>query len=180
MSQHKLFQNATLITFNPSTASLEVLHNHSLLIKDDRVVKIAPSIAPPENAEIIDGTNKIISPGFINTHTHMWQAAYRSAGPNVTLHDYFLRYGQFSPSVQHFSAEDVYVGTLEGYLESLNAGTTTCVEHAHANWDVGAVRRAYDAAVESGSRVWWCCAAEDREGCAKGEAAGVMGKCLRL
>ena len=180
MSSNKLFQNATLITFNPSTSSLEILHNHSLLVKNDRITDIAPCIPLPSdtNTELIDCTAKILAPGFINTHAHTWQTAFRSLGPDVTLCDYFQRFGQYSPATKSFSAEDVFVSALAGYVEGLNAGTTTVVEHAHANWEPQVVRRGYEAAVESGGRVWWCCAAEEREGCGKEEAGSVMGECV--
>lgn len=175
MAPPKLFQNTTIITFNPSTSSLEVLHNHSLLIDNARIAAIAPSIPAPPDAEIVDATGKILTPGLINTHTHMWQAAYRSLAPDVTLMDYFVRFGQYAPITAHFSKDDVFVSALQGYLEGLNAGTTTCVEHAHANWGVGVLEGAYEAAVQSGSRVWWCCAAEEREGITLKQAREVMG-----
>lgn len=96
--------------------------------------------------------------------------------PDVTLVSYFVNFGQYSAGTKAFSPEDVHVSAMEGYLEGLNAGTTTFVEHDHANWDVRALERSYEAAVESGGRVWWCAAAEEREGVSLAEARGVMGK----
>ena len=55
-----------------------------------------------------------------------------------------------------FTAEDVYISSLEGYLEGLNAGVTSYVDHAHNNWCREEVERGYKAAVDSGARVWWC------------------------
>jgi cytosine/adenosine deaminase-related metal-dependent hydrolase len=55
-----------------------------------------------------------------------------------------------------FSPHDVYISSLEGYLEGLNAGTTTFVEHAASNWRDDVVMPGYEAARDSGARVWWC------------------------
>jgi cytosine/adenosine deaminase-related metal-dependent hydrolase len=55
-----------------------------------------------------------------------------------------------------FSARDVYISSLEGYLEGLNSGTTTFVEHAASNWRDDVVMPGYEAARDSGARVWWC------------------------
>jgi cytosine/adenosine deaminase-related metal-dependent hydrolase len=45
-----------------------------VLIEGDRIIKLEPSIAAPAGAETIDCGNKIISPGFVDTHHHMWQS----------------------------------------------------------------------------------------------------------
>ncbi|KAI4262820.1 MAG: hypothetical protein L6R42_002010, partial [Xanthoria sp. 1 TBL-2021] len=55
-----------------------------------------------------------------------------------------------------FTPKDVYISSLKGYLEELNAGVTSYVEHAHNNWSGGVVEPGYGAAVDSGARVWWC------------------------
>ncbi|KAJ0115517.1 hypothetical protein J7T55_012797 [Diaporthe amygdali] len=62
----------------------------------------------------------------------------------------------FTPAVKAFTPEDIYIGSLEGYLEGLNAGVTSYVEHAHNNWDGAVVKPGYQAAVDSKTRVWWC------------------------
>lgn len=187
MPTHILFTNATLITPVPSTTttsnappSLQILHNHSLLTTSSHITAIGPTptIQPPTpETQIVSCTGKILTPGFINTHTHTWQTAYRTLGPDVTLSEYFTRFSQYSPAATTLFASDndVFVSTLTGYLEGLNAGTTTFVEHAHANWGLRAMEATYEAAGASGGRVWWCCAAEAREGVRVEEARGVMG-----
>src|ERR1051326_301212 len=49
---------------------------------------VAPS-AGIDGATIIDGTNKIAIPGFIDTHRHTWEALLRAAGPDWSLGQYF-------------------------------------------------------------------------------------------
>ena len=46
----------------------------SLYIKDGRIAEIGPKIeAPQDPGIVIDARNKVILPGFVNTHTHLQQ-----------------------------------------------------------------------------------------------------------
>ena len=125
----KLLRNGTILTFDDKTQSIKVLRNASLLIIGDEIADIGEDIDVPENAELIDISDRIVAPGMVNTHTHMWQTAYRTMGPNKTLAEYFSIASQFSPAIKLFSPDDVYVSCLEGYYEALNGGVTSIVEH---------------------------------------------------
>lgn len=52
----------------------EVIENGDLLITDNRIAALGASgsLTVPESATIIDITGKTITPGFIDTHAHMW------------------------------------------------------------------------------------------------------------
>ena len=95
--------------------------------------------------------------------------------PNTTLASYFFNNGHQSPAIKSFRGDDVYISCLEGYYEGFNGGVTSWVEHAHNNWTLDAVKGGYDAAVDSGARVWWCPAVEDRDGCSAEETLKFMG-----
>jgi cytosine/adenosine deaminase-related metal-dependent hydrolase len=122
-------------------------------------------ITIPDDVEVIDVTGKILTPSFVNTHSHMWETALRTLGPDATLAQYFFNYSQASPIAKSFSPEDVYISSLAGYAEGLNAGVTTFMDHAHNSWNLDAVQRGFDATNDSGGgRVWWCPAAADAYG----------------
>ncbi|KAH7002626.1 amidohydrolase [Ilyonectria destructans] len=156
-----LFQGGTIISWNASTNFLDIIRNGSLLIQDDRIVGIYPagketsSIPALDNStEIIDVTDKIITPGFIDTHRHGWQTAFRTLGSNTSLWEYFGRYGEFSAEGL-MDAEDVYIGQLAGLYEALNAGVTTSLDHAHHTWSNETSKAGLQASVDSGARVFW-------------------------
>jgi cytosine/adenosine deaminase-related metal-dependent hydrolase len=112
----------------------------------------------PEDTEIIDVHGKIVSPGFINTHVHMWQSVFRTIGPNISLAQYFGGWiNQFAPTTATaFKPEDVYISCLQGYMEGLSGGVTSYLDHAHNNWAPEMTRPGFKAANDSGARVWWC------------------------
>ena len=51
-----------------------------LLISGNIITTIATNISPSEGYEIIDCTDNIVSPGFIDTHRHLWQTPLKGLG----------------------------------------------------------------------------------------------------
>ena len=65
-----------------------VLHQDKLtdvLIEGNRIARIASGISAPAGAEVLDGTDKAIIPGFINTHTHASMTLFRGYGDDLPL-----------------------------------------------------------------------------------------------
>ncbi|KAF5024439.1 hypothetical protein F66182_3525 [Fusarium sp. NRRL 66182] len=152
----KLLSGATIIGWDDNSSSPQIVRNGHLLITDDRITSITASrpSSLPNNTEVVDVADQIISPGFIDTHHHGWQTAFKTLASNTTLAEYFARYGEFA-SAARFTAEDVYWGQLAGLYEALNAGVTTTLDHAHHTWSNETAYAGLDASIESGARVFW-------------------------
>lgn len=60
-----IIKNGTIM--NPAT---QTIISGDILIKDDKIIKIAKSITPSESEEIIDASGLVIAPGLIDTHIH--------------------------------------------------------------------------------------------------------------
>ena len=99
-----------------------------VLIENGQIREIAPQIAI-DDADHIDCSGKIVMPGFIDTHHHMWEGAFRSSGTDQMLNDYFLtKLVAMSP---HLTPEDVYIANRLSALAALNAGITTTLDWSH-------------------------------------------------
>lgn len=59
-----------------------------LLIEGSTITKIEASIQSPAGAQIIDCTDKILCPGFVDTHHHVWQTLLKGRHANHMLLDY--------------------------------------------------------------------------------------------
>ena len=153
-----LLWGGTIIAFDSSTESLRIIDEGAVLITGDRIARVFDSVpdasAVPNGTERVDVTGQIVSPGFVDTHRHGWQTALKTLGSNTSLAEYVGRYGEFA-SEPHFNADDVYLGQLAGLYESLNAGVTTTLDHAHHTWSDDTSIAGAKASAESGARVFW-------------------------
>ncbi|CVK85967.1 related to cytosine deaminase and related metal-dependent hydrolases [Fusarium mangiferae] len=153
--QSILLQNATLLVpKGPGDDHVIPLKNHSLLIEGNKIARIAPHIYPPsESTEVIDCSAKIISPGFVDTHHHVWQTQLKGRHADHSLLEYMVPGNMASHS---YKPEDVFWGQLGGCLEALEAGTTTIVDHAHISYTPEHNNAALSATISSGIRSIYC------------------------
>ncbi|KAL7271357.1 hypothetical protein RUND412_005896 [Rhizina undulata] len=153
-----LLHGGTFITYNSTSESLYILRDGYLLIQNGVISKIsaAPITDYPSNTELMDTTGRIISPGFVNTHNHGWQTVFRTQAPDTTLWSYLYEWGFFGRAAFSFKPEDLHISQLMGLYESINAGVTSIVDHAHATWSKEHAEAALQASIESGIRMWFC------------------------
>ncbi|KAL7926141.1 hypothetical protein ACQKWADRAFT_281869 [Trichoderma austrokoningii] len=150
-----LLRNATILVPGPTGGKPVVpLRNHSLLIEGNKIARIAAQIdAPSDKTQVIDCTGKIVSPGFIDTHHHVWQTQLKGRHADHSLLEY-MPTGNMQAF--NYTSEDIFWGELGGCLAALNAGTTTVVDHAHMNYSPTHNTTAIAATVSSGIRSTFC------------------------
>jgi cytosine/adenosine deaminase-related metal-dependent hydrolase len=158
LAKTKLLTGGTIIAYDDGIQLPNVIRGGALVVKDDRIDQIldqAPSNGSlPADTEVIDCTNKIITPGFIDTHRHGWQTVFKTMGSNTTLGDYAVRYSALVAQPL-FTPEDVYISQKVGIFEALNAGTTTILDHAHHTWTREHAAAGYNGSIDSGARVYF-------------------------
>ena len=69
-----LIKNGAVITVDPA---LGVLPRADVHVRDGRIEAVGPDLAAA-GAEVIDATDMIVMPGFVDTHYHMWSALGRN------------------------------------------------------------------------------------------------------
>lgn len=152
-----LLAGGTVIAFESSDESFRVLRNGSVLVTDDRIMAVAAAdeaLSLPPDTVTVDATNKIISPGFVDTHRHGWQTLFKTIASNTSLVEYFNRYSEFA-SAGLIDADEVYISQLAGIYEALNGGVTTSIDHAHHTWSDETSKAGLQASIDSGARVFW-------------------------
>ncbi|KAJ7471130.1 hypothetical protein FB451DRAFT_1135424 [Mycena latifolia] len=156
-----LLRGGTFITYSESTSNLEIITDGAMLFSDT-IIAISNTIdgldshSTESGVQTVNTTGKIISPGFIDTHRHTWQTAMRTLGPNVQLESYSWLLGTTGPAPLILSPDDIYIGSLMGTLEALNAGVTTSLDFAHMTWTRAHANAGLQGVKDSGARVWWC------------------------
>ncbi len=137
-----LIKNATVVTMN---SNRDVVKN-DILIENGRISKIGrlKRIA----RKIIDGSNKIVLPGFIQIHTHLCQTLFRNIAEDVELLDWLQE--KIWPSEAAHTHDSLYYSAMLGCLELIKGGTTTIL-------DMGTVHHTdviFEAIKESGLRAF--------------------------
>ena len=126
MGSKYIIKNATVVSIDPK---IGVVKNCDVLIEDELISAVGPSIKHAEDCTIIDGTNAIVSPGFVDTHRHTWQTQIRTITTDYVLADYLLALRHIYGS--SYSAHDAYMGNYCGALESIDNGITYLIDHSH-------------------------------------------------
>ncbi|MCC6148001.1 MAG: amidohydrolase [Anaerolineaceae bacterium] len=88
---------------------------------------------------------KLLLPGFINTHCHLFQVFMRGLGKDLPFMDWMN--GSVRLLMPMLDDEAVYLAVMVGCMEALRTGTTTLVDFMYANVKPklsDAVLRAFD------------------------------------
>lgn len=120
-----------------------------VLIEGSKIAAVAPSIQA-SSATVVDASNMIVMPGFIDSHRHIWQGPIRNILPNGTLGQYFKSIGGTARAA--YRPEDVYIGDLLSAWGAMNAGITTLLDWSHISNTPAHSDAAIKGLMESGIR----------------------------
>jgi cytosine/adenosine deaminase-related metal-dependent hydrolase len=110
--------------------------------------QVGRDLAAP-GAEVIDASGKIVAPGLVETHWHMWNTLLRGMSDGQDRNGYFatcVRIGR------HFLPGDTYAGTRLAAAEAVDAGITTVHDWAHNIRGLDWAHEGLRALAESGLR----------------------------
>ena len=98
-----------------------------VLIQGSRIVSVQPNIRA--SGRVIDASNMIVMPGFIDTHRHAWEGPLRNILPDGILSEYTRDITGTARAA--YRPEDAYIGDLVISLGAVNAGVTTMLDWSH-------------------------------------------------
>ncbi len=78
------------------------------------------------DGDIEDMNSMIVMPGLVNTHTHAAMTLFRGVAEDVALSEWLSDY--IFPRELKLTEEDVYIGSLIGFMEMIKNGITTFVD----------------------------------------------------
>jgi 5-methylthioadenosine/S-adenosylhomocysteine deaminase len=122
-----LITGGYLATLDPATGDLP---DADLLIRDGRISAIGSHLASRvPDARTISAQGRLVLPGLVDTHRHVWQGAIGGITGQTSLSGYFGTV--LAGLAPHYTPEDVYAGVLWGALQAMNAGITTVADWSH-------------------------------------------------
>lgn len=145
------------------------IENGGIYIKDNVVEDIGNLLDiknkyPDE--EFIDVNGRIIMPGMICAHSHIYSAYARGMSVSKPTTDFFtVLENQWWSLDRKLTLEDVKLNALTTYIESIQNGVTTLIDHhSGPNSVTGSLFAIADAAKELGIRTSLCYEVSDRDG----------------
>jgi len=130
--------NATIVTMAEGTTAPFV--GWMAVGADGRIDGLGAG-APPADLQAertLDATDRIVLPGFVSAHSHLWSAPFRGIATESTLYDWIAAaHTPFSP---YYRRGDFETFTTYGVLDFLSHGITTAYNwvsnngYAYGHW----------------------------------------------
>lgn len=143
--------------------------NGAIYIKDNIIEDIGNSDEIKNkysHEEFIDVKNNVIMPGMICAHSHIYSAYARGMSISKPTTDFFTVLENLWWSLDRkLTLEDVRLNALTTYIESIQNGVTTLIDHhSGPNSVTGSLFAIADAARQLGMRTSICYEVSDRDG----------------
>lgn len=125
-----LIKNACIVTMNEGR---EILYDGAIYLQNEFIKAIGPT-KELENkysdaAKVIDASGKVVFPGLINTHNHLYQVLLKGLGDDMALKDW-LEFMTF-PSSPFLDSDNCYYAALNGLVEGIHSGVTTTFDYMY-------------------------------------------------
>jgi 5-methylthioadenosine/S-adenosylhomocysteine deaminase len=124
-----------------------VIRDGAVVVEDDRIAAVGDAASLEENyPDHETSDHDVLAPGLVGGHIHSVQSLGRGIADDTALLDWLFDY--ILPMEANLDADGMEAAAKLGYLECIESGTTTCIDHlsvAHAD-------RAFEAAGEIGIR----------------------------
>jgi 5-methylthioadenosine/S-adenosylhomocysteine deaminase len=120
-----LLKGGVVLTLDPRVGDFA---QADVLVEDGKIREIHPNIAVSGDAvAVIDASNRVVIPGFVDTHSHSYQGLLRNILISGLLNPDYNRDIQttLTPAYQ---AADAYAGILVTALGMIDIGTTAMVD----------------------------------------------------
>jgi len=139
-----IIKNGTILHFEDLS-----VEEADILIKGNRIEKIAKGIEDNSGEEVVDAEGFYITSGFANAHAHVPMVLFRGAAEDVKSTDWFNKY--IWVYEQNLTPHDIYIGALLGASEMLLNGVTTVFDHY---FEMQEVYRAFTEVGMRGDLAW--------------------------
>jgi len=111
---------------------LGVIENGDILLDGDKIAEVGKNLQE-NDAYVVDAAGKIVMPGFIDVHNHLWQSLIRGCGTDKNLIGWLdtCVLPLFNPDIA-ITETEAYAGVRLSTLDLISTGVTTTVDWSHA------------------------------------------------
>ena len=146
-NQSLLLKGGTIVSLDPAVGDFV---RGDVLVQGKKIVAVANDVKAPSQAQVIDASNTIVIPGFVDAHRHSWEGQLRRIIPNGAIGAYMATTHQ--GFARHYRPHDMYVGNLITALGCIDAGITCLIDNSHNARSSAHSDAAVQALIDSGIR----------------------------
>jgi cytosine/adenosine deaminase-related metal-dependent hydrolase len=118
-----VIEGAQVVTLDPQRREFA---GH-VVAAENRIVAVGPGPAASyDGARVVDGRGCLVTPGFVNTHQHLYQWVTRGLAADATLFGWLTT---LYPVWARISEESVYVAAQAALAQLARTGCTTAADH---------------------------------------------------
>ena len=121
----------------------KIIDHADIFIEENKIKKIGENLEVQAD-EVFHGENKLLTPGFVNAHTHLGMSYFRNYADDLALMDWLEN--EIWPIEAKLNAEDIYWSSMLSIIENIKSGVTSFCDMYYEMDRVG------DAAIEAGIR----------------------------
>lgn len=162
-----ILKNGRVITQDKDRPYIE---DGAVVIEGNKIIAVDTTeniLAKYKEEDIIDVDGKVIMPGFINTHHHIYSAFARGMASSGKPNENFLEILEnlWWKIDKKLSLEDLKYSAYTTYIDCIKKGVTTVFDHNASPFAVtGSLDSIADAAKDLGLRTCLCYEVSDRDG----------------
>jgi putative selenium metabolism protein SsnA len=162
-----ILKNGRVITQDKDRPYIE---DGAVVIEGNKIIAVDTTeniLAKYKEEDIIDVDGKVIMPGFINTHHHIYSAFVRGMASSGKPNENFLEILEnlWWKIDKKLSLEDLKYSAYTTYIDCIKKGVTTVFDHNASPFAVtGSLDSIADAAKDLGLRTCLCYEVSDRDG----------------
>ena len=162
-----ILKNGRVITQDKDRPYIE---DGAVVIEGNKIIAVDTTeniLAKYKEEDIIDVDGKVIMPGFINTHHHIYSAFARGMASSGKPNENFLEILEnlWWKIDKKLSLEDLKYSAYTTYIDCIKKGVTTVFDHNASPFAVtGSLDSIADAAKDLGLKTCLCYEVSDRDG----------------
>ncbi|HOK41364.1 MAG TPA: putative aminohydrolase SsnA [bacterium] len=168
-----LIKNGTIITLGENNRMIE---DGAIYIEDGIIKEIGSSKELKKKYkdvdEKIDGENKVIMPGYINAHHHLYSTFARGMSLKDEAPVNFVQilerlWWRLDKALKE---EDIYYSAMIPLIDCIKKGATTIIDHHASPYNItGSLNKIKEAVKLAGIRACLCYEVSDRDGAERAE-----------
>ncbi|NDZ82324.1 amidohydrolase family protein [Streptomyces sp. SID10853] len=100
-----------------------------VLLRDGKIAAVGKGLDVPHGARVVDAAGKLVLPGFVDIHNHLWQSSIRGGCSDQDVTGWLAACNR--TVLPKIDAQDMYGFVHLAALDALQTGVTTVVDWVH-------------------------------------------------